>query len=82
MPQQMNPIPRLPRTRQRNKSCPFCAEDIRFEAIKCRYCGEFLYGDRHESRAKFGPREPGADPDDAGFLFDESPVIFASLSPR
>jgi hypothetical protein len=28
--------------REQLKKCPFCSEPIRIEAVKCRYCAEFL----------------------------------------
>ncbi len=62
------PIPHSPRTRHQTKACPFCAETIRYEAIKCRFCGEFLDGNQRKAEAgKSKPvdREQKDDDDDA-----------------
>jgi len=61
MPKQADPLRLVTQTRHRTKSCRFCAETIRYEAVKCRYCGEFLYGDRRGTEAKFGLLAPNAD---------------------
>jgi hypothetical protein len=52
------------------KKCPFCAEDIQDEAIKCKHCSEFLAGSRASVAA--GENLP--------WYFGKSFIVFAFFS--
>jgi hypothetical protein len=59
------------------KLCPFCKEQIRQEAIKCHFCGEWLEPSERDSARKLSTATPGVTPStppQAGFFPGTQPL--------
>jgi S1-C subfamily serine protease len=51
------------------KPCPFCGENIRPEAVKCKHCNEFLDGDRSVAKKPVKKKSKNASLNPAESLF-------------
>jgi hypothetical protein len=74
------PVPQMPQTRHRTKPCPYCAETIRYAAVKCRFCGEFLSGAKARSGTDGQSDESQKDAESQegnGALWVGRPSVFA-----
>ena len=50
------------------KRCPFCGEEIKAKAIKCKHCGEFLEAESSENTKDLGVEQAPKSSDRSGCL--------------
>ena len=65
---------RMARIDLKTKLCPFCAEAIQAEAVKCRFCNEFLNTDKARAIQAQADGEKKAD---GNVLFEGRPSLWA-----